>query len=125
VMSPPPVGLAGLLQQTWERYGLPVAVTESHNGCTREEQMRWTLEAWRAAERLNARGADVRAVTAWALLGSYDWNSLLTEAVGHYEPGAFDLRGGSPQGTVPQSNAMTRMLAATSAPCQPTLHTPV
>jgi dTDP-4-dehydrorhamnose reductase len=106
VMNPPPAGLAGLLEQAWERYGLPLAVTESHNGCTREEQMRWTLEAWRAAERLNARGADVRAVTAWALLGSYDWNSLLTEAAGHYEPGAFDLRGGSPQ-----PNAMTQMLA--------------
>jgi dTDP-4-dehydrorhamnose reductase len=110
VMNPPPAGLAGLLEQTWERYGLPLAVTESHNGCTREEQMRWTLEAWRAAERLIARGADVRAVTSWALLGSYDWNSLLTRAVGHYEPGAFDLRGGSPQ-----PNAMTRMLADLAA----------
>ena len=106
VMNPPPAGLAGLLEQAWDRYGLPLAVTEAHNGCTREEQMRWTLEAWRAAERLKARGADVRAVTAWALLGSYDWNSLLTEAAGHYEPGAFDLRGGAPQ-----PNAMTRMLA--------------
>jgi len=106
VMNPPAAGLAGLLEQAWDRYGLPLAVTEAHNGCTREEQMRWTLEAWRAAERLNARGAEVRAVTAWALLGSYDWNSLLTEAAGHYEPGAFDLRSGAPQ-----PNAMTRMLA--------------
>ena len=106
VMNPPPMGLAGLLEQAWDRYGLPPAVTESHNGCTREEQMRWTLEAWRAAERLNARGADVRAVTAWALLGSFDWNSLLTDPAGHYEPGAFDLRGGAPQ-----PNAMTKMLS--------------
>ena len=114
VMNPPPVGLAGLLEQAWERYGLPLAVTESHNGCTREEQMRWTLEAWRAAERLNARGADVRAITAWALLGSHDWNSLLTEDAGHYEPGAFDLRGGAPQ-----PNAMTRMLADLAAGREP------
>lgn len=119
VMNPPPAGLAGLLEQAWERYGLPLAVTEAHNGCTREEQMRWTLEAWRAAERLNARGADVRGVTAWALLGSYDWNSLLTEAAGHYEPGAFDLRGGSPQDSVPQPNAMTRMLADLAAGREP------
>jgi dTDP-4-dehydrorhamnose reductase len=114
VMNPPPAGLAGLLEQAWDRYGLPLAVTESHNGCTREEQMRWTLEAWRAAERLNARGAEVRAVTAWALLGSYDWNSLLTLAAGHYEPGAFDLRGGTPQ-----PNAMTRMLADLAAGREP------
>jgi dTDP-4-dehydrorhamnose reductase len=110
VMSPGPAGLAGLMEQVWDRYGLPLAVTEAHNGCTREEQMRWTLEAWRAAERLRDRGADVRAVTAWALLGSYDWNSLLTQSVGHYEPGAFDLRGGEPR-----PNAMTRMLADLAA----------
>jgi dTDP-4-dehydrorhamnose reductase len=110
VMNPGPVGLAGLMEQTWDRYGLPLAVTEAHNGCTREEQMRWTLEAWRAAERLRDRGADVRAVTAWALLGSYDWNSLLTEPAGHYEAGAFDLRGGEPK-----PNAMTHMLSDLAA----------
>ena len=115
VMSPGPVGLAGLMEQTWDRYGLPLAVTEAHNGCTREEQMRWTLEAWRAAERLRDRGADVRAVTAWALLGSYDWNSLLTENAGHYEAGAFDLRGGEPHSSKPGPNAMTQMLADLSA----------
>jgi dTDP-4-dehydrorhamnose reductase len=114
VMNPPPVGLAGLLEQVWERYGLPMAITESHNGCTREEQMRWTLEAWRAAERLNDRGAEVRAVTAWALLGSYDWNRLVTVDAGHYEAGAFDLRGGAPR-----PNAMTRMLADLAAGREP------
>ena len=114
VMSPGPVGLAGLMEQVWKRYGLPLAVTEAHNGCTREEQMRWTLEAWRTAERMRARGADVRAVTAWALLGSYDWNSLLTVDAGHYEAGAFDLRPGAPR-----SNAMTRMLADLAAGREP------
>jgi dTDP-4-dehydrorhamnose reductase len=114
VMSPGPVGLAGLMEQTWDRYGLPLAVTEAHNGCTREEQMRWTLEAWRTAERLGDRGADVRAVTSWALLGSYDWNSLLTAPIGHYEPGAFDLRG-APGAVLPQANGMTRMLADLAA----------
>jgi dTDP-4-dehydrorhamnose reductase len=120
VMSPGPVGLAGLMDQAWARYGLPLAITESHNGCTREEQMRWTLEAWRAAERLRERGADVRAVTAWALLGSYDWNSLLTVPANHYEPGAFDLRGGVDDPT-PRPNAMTRMLAdlASGKPLHP------
>ena len=28
-------------------------------------------------------GVDVRAVTAWALLGSYDWDSLVTRLAGH------------------------------------------
>ncbi|MDB5450396.1 MAG: dTDP-4-dehydrorhamnose reductase, partial [Phenylobacterium sp.] len=92
VALPGPGGLEGALDEAWARYGLPLAVTESHNGCTREEQVRWVREAWDSAERLRGRGVDVRAVTAWALLGTYDWNSLLTRHVGHYEVGAFDVR---------------------------------
>ena len=42
---------------------------------------------------------DVRAVTAWSLLGAYDWDSLVTRPQGHYEPGAFELVGGVPRPT--------------------------
>ncbi|MFC3077350.1 family 1 glycosylhydrolase [Phenylobacterium terrae] len=99
VALPGPGGLEGALEEAWTRYGLPLAVTEAHNGCTREEQVRWLREAWDAALRLRDRGAPIEAVTAWALLGSYDWNSLLTRRIGHYEPGVFDLRGGEPRPT--------------------------
>ncbi|WP_374472551.1 family 1 glycosylhydrolase [Phenylobacterium sp.] len=99
VALPAPAGLEGVLEEAWSRYRRPVAVTESHNGCTREEQVRWVREAWEVAHRLRARGADVRAVTAWALLGTYDWNSLLTRHIGHYEVGAFDVRTGAPRPT--------------------------
>lgn len=99
VLLPAPGGLEERLDEAWARYGLPLAVTESHNGCTREEQMRWTAEAWDAALRLRDRGVAVEAVTAWALLGAHDWNSLLTRAAGHYEPGAFDTRSPEPRAT--------------------------
>jgi dTDP-4-dehydrorhamnose reductase len=96
---PAPGGLEGALDETWTRYGRPLAVTESHNGCTREEQVRWVREAWEAALRLRSRGVEVQAVTAWALLGTYDWNSLLTRQNGHYEVGAFDVRAEPPRPT--------------------------
>jgi len=99
VTLPGPAGLEGALDEAWARYQLPLAVTESHNGCTREEQVRWLREAFESAERLTGRGVDVRAVTAWALLGTYDWNSLLTRKLGHYEVGAFDVRGPAPRPT--------------------------
>lgn len=92
-------GIEGLMRETWERYHRPLAITETHLGCTREEQMRWLLDVWRSANKLFDEGIDVRAVTAWALLGSYDWNSLLTRFAGHYEPGVYDMRGGSPRPT--------------------------
>lgn len=89
-------GCAGpqtLLHQAWERYHMPLAVTEVHNGCSREEQMRWFAEVWHGVLELQREGVDIRAVTAWALAGCTDWDSLLTCEAGHYEPGVFDVRG--------------------------------
>jgi dTDP-4-dehydrorhamnose reductase len=96
------VGIAGhqaVLQNAWDRYGLPVALTEVHLGCTREEQLRWLIEAWDGAQAALAAGVNVRAVCAWALLGSFDWPSLVTRSNGDYEPGAFDLRSRPPRPT--------------------------
>jgi dTDP-4-dehydrorhamnose reductase len=101
-----PADLGELLVEAWERYRIPLAVTEAHLGCTREEQMRWLADVWQAAGHARAHGVDVRAVTAWALLGAYDWDSLLTRVAGHYEPGAFDVRGPAPRLT-----ALGRMIA--------------
>lgn len=99
VLLPGPDGLEGVLRETHARYGLPLAVTEVHNGCTREEQMRWLLEAWRTGQRLEEEGLPIQAITAWSLLGAYDWDSLLTRNDNRYEPGVFDLRGGTPRRT--------------------------
>ena len=94
VLDPRPPGLEGLLRQTWARYRRPIAVTESHLNGVLGDQMRWLLEAWLTAQRLRQEDVDLRAVTSWALLGSFDWNSLLTRDTGFYEPGAFDVSGG-------------------------------
>jgi dTDP-4-dehydrorhamnose reductase len=95
-------GLTGhgpMLQTVWERYRVPVALTEVHAGCSREEQLRWLRDAWHGAHEARAAGADVRALTVWSLLGSYDWNSLVRVEAGIYEPGVFDLRGPEPRPT--------------------------
>lgn len=95
-------GIAGpraLMKETWERYRLPLAITEVHLGCTREEQLRWLKEVWDGAQSLRQEGADVRALTAWSLLGAFDWDSLITREEGHYEPGVFDLRAPRPRPT--------------------------
>jgi dTDP-4-dehydrorhamnose reductase len=118
-------GLAGaraLLTEAWERFRRPLAVTEVHNGCTREEQMRWFVEVWRDAQSLRAMGVDVRAVTAWSLLGAYDWNSLLTRREGHYEPGVFDLRAPLPRPTA--LTTVIREIAEDKQPSHPVLAAP-
>ena len=90
-------GFGGRLREAHARYGLPVAITEVHMGCTREEQLRWLHQAWTAALDARRDGVDVRAVTAWAAFGTVDWSSLLTRETGHYEPGLWDARSDPPR----------------------------
>ncbi len=85
-------GVIHRIREVHRRYGLPIALTEVHNGSTREEQLRWLDEGWRAAVQAREEGIVVRAVTVWSLLGTVDWNSLLVTRAGHYECGAFDVR---------------------------------
>jgi dTDP-4-dehydrorhamnose reductase len=97
-LDPAPEPFAAALREAWGRYALPLALTEVHIGCTREEQMRWAHVARIAARDALAAGIDVRAVTAWSLLGSHDWDRLVT-AEGRYEPGLFDVASGAPRPT--------------------------
>ena len=93
-------GIETVLREAWERYAIPLAVTEVHLGCSRDEQLRWLYEVWGVARKCRRQGIDVRAITPWALFGSFDWDSLVTECRQHYEPGAFDVRGpGRPRET--------------------------
>jgi dTDP-4-dehydrorhamnose reductase len=121
-VQPSPMGLERLLEAAWKRYGLPLAVTESHNGCTREEQMRWLNEAWTTAKALKGRGVPMQAVTAWSLLGAYDWDQLLTADHGRYEVGVYDLRTGTPRPTA--AVGLLKALARGEDPKQPVLDAP-
>lgn len=117
-------GFEARLREAGRRYGLPVAITEAHLACTREEQMRWLFEAWRGAHRARRAGVDVRAVTAWAAFGAVDWHCLLTRCEGRYESGLWDVR--TPDG-VPRETALAqlaRTMARGERPKHPVLASP-
>ena len=118
----PTGGLLPLLREVWNRYRIPVAITESHIDATRDDQLRWLAETWRAAVAARAEGVEVRSLTTWALFGSFDWNSLLTRSDGYYEPGAFDIRGSAPRETA--IGAMVRQLASGDVPSHPVINEP-
>jgi dTDP-4-dehydrorhamnose reductase len=105
-----------IVEEAWLRYGIPVALTEVHAGCTREDQLRWFEQAWHAALRARSRGIDVHAVTMWALLGSFDWNSLVVRNDNVYEVGTFDVRSSPPRQTA--LGTLAKALA-TGAPPDP------
>ena len=118
-------GVAGpkaILREAWTRYRVPLAITEVHLGCTREEQLRWLNEVWNASVDLRSDGVDIRAVTAWAAFGTFDWNSLLTCDNGSYESGVFDLRAPAPRPTA--LARMIRTIASGATFDHPTLDTP-
>lgn len=116
VMADRTCGWDRSLRTLWERYGIPLAVTECHLGCAPDQQRRWLATCWDAALRARRAGAAVEAVTVWSLLGAHDWDSLLTRDAGRYEPGVFDLAGGEPAAT-PLAELVAR-LARTGA-CPP------
>lgn len=97
-----PEGIAGfdsMLSEAWHRYRVPVAITEVHLGDDPHEQIRWLAEAWESAQRVRGAGVNCRAITIWALLGSYYWDVLVTQKNDHYEPGVFDVSNGFPAAT--------------------------
>lgn len=115
----PTGGIKPLLHEAWERYQLPLAVTEVHIDARRDDQMRWLAEVWNAACEARQEGVDLRAVTVWSLLGCYDWNSLVTVENGYYEPGPFDLRCDPPRATA--LCELMRQMAAGEQPGHPVL----
>jgi dTDP-4-dehydrorhamnose reductase len=111
-----------LLREVWERYRRPVIISEAHLGGTREQQLRWLAELWDVALACRTEGAEIRAVTAWAAFGAYDWASLLTRTDGQYEPGLFDVRAPRPRPTA--LAAMVRDLATRGRHDHPALDAP-
>ena len=107
-------GLALLLEEAWDRYHIPLAVTECHLNCTREEQMRWFKEVYDQCCCVAKKGIPLLAVTAWALVGAYDWNSLLTKEANVYESGVFEINNNQLRAT-----SLTKLIRdlATSKEC--------
>ena len=99
-VTPDQLGWLPRLREVWARYARPMALTEVHLGCADlTESVRWLMEAWDAASAVRAEGARCVGVTAWALFGLVDWDSLLREQRGRTEPGAFDIRVQPPRPT--------------------------
>jgi dTDP-4-dehydrorhamnose reductase len=103
-------GLAARLRETWQRYAIPMAVTEAHHGCTREQQLRWFAEVWDTASQARREGIDLEAVTLWSLFGAVDWRSLITREDHAYDVGALDIRS-----AVPRPTAMAKAATAYAA----------
>jgi len=102
-----PATFIDAIRETWHRYGRPMALTEVQLAGPAHDQIAWWKDAWRDAKRANDEGIPVRAVTAWALFGSWEWDSVLRRPSGRYEGGCFDVRDGTPR-AAPLAAAVSR-----------------
>lgn len=112
-------GVQRLLTEAYQRFGIPLAITEEHMGCTREEQLRWLVEIYDGVVAARDAGVPVLAMTAWSVFGAYDWHCLLTRCEGFYEPGLFDVRSPVPRPTA--LAAAWRAIARGQRPVHPVL----
>jgi dTDP-4-dehydrorhamnose reductase len=95
VNHPFPYGLKSLVREAWDRFHIPIALTEAFLSCTPHEQARWLYEVNEQCHSIADGAVKLVALTPWALLGEYAWNNLLTSLeTGEYEPGAFDVSNG-------------------------------
>ena len=90
-----PASFIDAIRETWHRYGRAMALTEVQLAGAPHDQIAWWSEAWHDARRAHDEGIPVRAVTAWALFGSWEWDSVLRRPRGRYEVGCFDTRDGA------------------------------
>lgn len=95
--SPHPVGLAEVAQQYWDRYGLPLMLTETNvRGLPsdRTTWLRYTLEQYELAL---SRGVPLHGYCWFPQVDSADWDSLLARCAGRPDPvGVLSLE---PDGT--------------------------
>ena len=83
-------GIEHVLEAVWNRYHVPLWVTESHLGCKDvSEQMKWFDQSLKGAEHAAENGVDISMVIAWALNGLNGWDKLKEETPGKHEPGAY------------------------------------
>ncbi|MGE3609015.1 MAG: family 1 glycosylhydrolase [Bacteriovoracaceae bacterium] len=104
-INPPQFRL--ILEETWNRYNIPIVVTEVHTRGHRETQMRWIKYVWEEIQAAKTNGAIINAMTIWSFLGTYDWHNLCTNNDGFYEPGVFDLRNPNKQ---PAQTAISKLI---------------
>jgi dTDP-4-dehydrorhamnose reductase len=91
-------GCTKLFDEAWERYQIPLAITEIHLNGFEEEQVKWFNEICSSViSRVMTKNIPIKAVTAWALLGNHGWDKLLTSSQMKYDPGCFDIRTKKPR----------------------------
>jgi beta-glucosidase/6-phospho-beta-glucosidase/beta-galactosidase len=81
-----PLGLAGLIMQYWERYGIPLILGETNIRGYASDRASWLKYTLEQCELAQSAGADLTGYCWYPFVDSLDWDSLLANADGHIDP---------------------------------------
>ncbi|WP_051274367.1 family 1 glycosylhydrolase [Cellulomonas sp. URHD0024] len=84
--SPRPVGLANVVQQYWDRYRLPLMLTETNLRGLPSDRAGWLRHTLEQYEVALGRGIPLHGYCWFPQLDSADWDSLLARTAGRPDP---------------------------------------
>jgi glycosyltransferase involved in cell wall biosynthesis len=97
--SPHPLGLAGVAQEYWSRYQLPLIVTETNLRGSPTDRATWLKYTLEQCELARAAGIPIEGYCWYPDVDSADWDSLLARAGGRIDP--VGVRQFTPDGPEP------------------------
>jgi len=88
-----PVGLYGVASAYWQRYGIPLMLTETSIEGQPINREIWLEQNVDHIKRLREEGVPMLGLIWWPLLDQIDWDGALTHRVGKiHEVGLFNLK---------------------------------
>jgi beta-glucosidase/6-phospho-beta-glucosidase/beta-galactosidase len=88
-----PVGLYGIASAYWQRYGIPLMLTETSIEGQPINREIWLEQNIDHIKRLREEGIPMLGLIWWPLLDQIDWDGALTHRVGKiHEVGLFNLK---------------------------------
>jgi beta-glucosidase/6-phospho-beta-glucosidase/beta-galactosidase len=91
--SETPIGLYGIAQAYYNRYGLPMMLTETSIEGQPINREIWLEETVEDCKRLRAEGIPLTGYFWWPMIDQIDWDGALTHRVGKiHEVGLFNLK---------------------------------
>ena len=91
----PPLGLYKAAQDYWEKYHIPLMVTETSAGGGDGDKVAWLEKSVGDVRRLRAEGFPMVGYTWWPVVDHLDWDGALLHQTGHIHPvGIYRLERG-------------------------------
>ena len=82
----PPVGLYQAAQGYWNKYHIPLMVTETSVGGHDGDKIAWLERSVADVKRLRAEGFPIIGYTWWPVIDHLDWDGALLHQTGHIHP---------------------------------------